>query len=131
MRRAGPQKSPLSPVWCLPYHLSLIHICIAIGYTMWYAHRVKKDPTKSLMYGEKMELASSTDRDKLQATYATGRQKACGVLFVLTIAGLLVGCLLYTSLFHFTLPFVVICRPQVPRRLSTATFPFSLSWQRP
>ncbi len=66
---------------------------IAIGYTMWYAHRVKKDPTKSLMYGEKMELASSTDRDKLQATYATGRQKACGVLFVLTIAGLLVGTL--------------------------------------
>lgn len=68
---------------------------IAIGYTMWYAHRVKKDPTKSIVYGEKRELASSSDRARLVETRATGRQKLCGVLFLATIGLLLFGTVNY------------------------------------
>ncbi|HIV86798.1 MAG TPA: TIGR00366 family protein [Candidatus Pygmaiobacter gallistercoris] len=68
---------------------------IAIGYTMWYAHRVKKDPTKSILYGEERELGENADHERLRATKATVRQKLCGVLFIFTIALLLYGTVSY------------------------------------
>ena len=64
---------------------------IAIGYTMWYAHRVKKDPAKSIVYGEKRELSSSANHERLMSTKATLRQRLCGLLFLFTIALLLFG----------------------------------------
>lgn len=68
---------------------------IAIGYTMWYAHRVKKDPTKSIVYGEKRELSASSNHEQLMSTRATVRQKLCGLLFLFTIALLLFGTVNY------------------------------------
>lgn len=47
---------------------------ILIAYVMWYAHRVKKDPTKSLTYG--MDMSDfMTDEEKL-ATKMTGSRLA-------------------------------------------------------
>ena len=68
---------------------------IAIGYTMWYAHRVKKDPTKSIVYGEKRELSASSNHEQLMSARATVRQKLCIILFLFTIALLLFGTVNY------------------------------------
>lgn len=62
---------------------------VAILYVMAYAKRVKKDPTKSILYGEKRELAEP----KVQTEEFTLRQKLCLVLFFVTIGTLLVGTL--------------------------------------
>lgn len=62
---------------------------VAILYVMAYAKRVKKDPTKSILYGEKRELAES----KVQTEEFTLRQKLCLLLFFVTIGTLLVGTL--------------------------------------
>lgn len=63
----------------------------AILYVMAYARRVKKDPTKSILYGEvrETEMAESKAEDD---TF-TLRQKLCLVLFFVTIGTLLVGTL--------------------------------------
>lgn len=72
-----------------------VFAAIAIGYTMWYARRVKADPAKSILHGVNIEIAASADREKLIATRATGRQKVCGLLFLATIALLLYGTIQY------------------------------------
>lgn len=64
---------------------------VSILYVMAYARRVKRDPTKSILYGE----ASGTDpvESKAEENVFTVRQKLCLLLFFVTIGMLLVGTL--------------------------------------
>ena len=61
---------------------------VSILYVMAYAKRVKKDPTKSILYGEvrETEMAESKADDSV----FTLRQKLCLLLFFVTIGTLLV-----------------------------------------
>ena len=70
----------------------VIFMAIAIAYVWRYARKVKKDPTKSYLYGEKMEMMESTlTRDELMEMRMNTRQiLSCG-LFVITIGILLYG----------------------------------------
>ena len=59
---------------------------IAIAYVMLYARKVKKDPTKSVLYGTEMDGLKAKSLDEIQTASMTGRQGLCLVLFFGVIA---------------------------------------------
>ncbi|MEG1896329.1 MAG: TIGR00366 family protein, partial [Oscillospiraceae bacterium] len=61
---------------------------VSIAYVMHYAKKVKKDPTKSILYGEKNE---AFQEEFSKDTVFTFRQKICLLLFFVTIGMLLYG----------------------------------------
>ncbi|MGB6129152.1 MAG: YfcC family protein [Psychrilyobacter sp.] len=77
----------------ITYRIVIFIICeiVSISYVMWYAHKIKKDPTKSVVYGLELETLHMKDISELKNMKVTHRQKLCLFLFILTIASLLVG----------------------------------------
>lgn len=74
----------------------VVFMTISIAYVWRYAHKVKKDPTKSILYGVKLDQMESTmTREELMELRMTKRQVLSCFLFVLTIVALLVGTLKY------------------------------------
>ncbi|MCD8120914.1 MAG: TIGR00366 family protein [Clostridiales bacterium] len=74
----------------------VIFMGIAIGYVWHYARAVKKDPKKSYLYGyeiEKMEV--TVTREELMTMKMTATHKLSCLIFVATIAILLIGTLKY------------------------------------
>ncbi|KDR95779.1 Uncharacterized membrane protein YfcC, ion transporter superfamily [Peptoclostridium litorale DSM 5388] len=63
----------------------------AIIYVMRYAHRVKNNPQKSVMYGVETEIANRKSTEELENTSMTIRQKLCLGIFFITIGTLLYG----------------------------------------
>lgn len=61
-------------------------ISVSIGYVMWYARRVKKNPTLSDAYEIDRETAKTVALDVDNIAPLTGRQKLVLVVFVLGIA---------------------------------------------
>ncbi len=69
-----------------------IFMGIIFVYIFAYAKRIKKDPTKSLVYGEKLGITiSGLSKEELMALKMTGRHKACVAVFIATIALLVWG----------------------------------------
>ncbi|MBQ7797339.1 MAG: YfcC family protein [Lachnospiraceae bacterium] len=69
---------------------------IAIGYVLHYAFKIKKDPTKSILYGTKLELSlSGKTKEEMMELKMNWRHKACAAVFVLTICILVYGTLVY------------------------------------
>lgn len=65
---------------------------LTISYTMHYANKIRKDPTKSVMYGSKSTINFNTaSREECMNTPFTTRQKISVGGFVLMIAILVVG----------------------------------------
>lgn len=64
---------------------------ISIWYVWRYAHRVKKDPTKSVLYGAKVEMLEVGSKDELMKSKFTWTHKISCLMFVFTIAMLLIG----------------------------------------
>lgn len=64
---------------------------VAIIYVWRYARKVYKDPTKSLLYGTKLELPQMASRDELMNTYANMRHKLCGLLFMVAMGLMVYG----------------------------------------
>ncbi|EJW94657.1 C4-dicarboxylate anaerobic carrier, partial [gut metagenome] len=54
---------------------------IAIAYVMYYARKVKKDPTKSVLYGTDLDAIKAKSLDELQTSSMTKRQGLCLGLF--------------------------------------------------
>ena len=54
---------------------------IAIAYVMYYARKVKKNPTKSVVYGTEMDAVKAKSLDELQTASMNTRQGLCLVLF--------------------------------------------------
>ena len=69
---------------------------IAISFTLTYAMRIRKDPTKSILYGTKLDLATSgMTKEELMSLKMTWRHKACAAIFVGTIVLLVYGTMKY------------------------------------
>ena len=58
---------------------------------MHYAKKIKKDPTKSYLYGIKTEMPDVGSKEELMSTQFTTTHKISCVLFVFTIGMLLIG----------------------------------------
>lgn len=68
----------------------VVFMSIAIWYVMHYAKKIKKDPTKSYLYGIKTEMPDVGSKEELMSTQFTTTHKISCVLFVFTIGMLLV-----------------------------------------
>lgn len=69
-----------------------VFMTIAITYILSYAAKVKKDPIKSLVYGEKLGInISGLTKEELMSIQLTGKHKLCGLVFLATIALLVWG----------------------------------------
>ncbi|MGL4910933.1 MAG: YfcC family protein, partial [Romboutsia sp.] len=69
----------------------IVFITASILYTWNYAKKVKKDPTKSVLYGTEVELSHAKDKNELINKKMTIRNKLCVVVFIITISMLLYG----------------------------------------
>lgn len=69
----------------------VVFMSISIWYVWRYAHRVKKDPTRSVLYGEKLDLMKSESKEVLMKKEFTFTHKLSCFFFVFTIAMLLIG----------------------------------------
>lgn len=69
----------------------VVFMSASIIYTWRYAIKIKKDPTKSVLYGVELENIKTTDKDELINKRLTTRHKLCGVAFIITIITLLYG----------------------------------------
>lgn len=69
----------------------VIFMSIAIWYVMHYAKKVKKDPTKSYLYGIQLEMQDVGSKEELMGKSFTKTHIISCFLFVFTIAMLLVG----------------------------------------
>jgi uncharacterized ion transporter superfamily protein YfcC len=70
----------------------LIFVGVTIAYVMVYARKVKKDPTKSLMYEE--DLKREVNHELIQQQTLTKRQILILAVLVLTLVGLALGVIL-------------------------------------
>ncbi len=81
-----------------PYGLGLrivilvVFEAVCIWYVMRYAKKVKADPTKSLLYGTKLDLNSSSE-EKIRNSYLNVRQKLCVAAFLVTLFFIIFGAL--------------------------------------
>ena len=69
----------------------VVFMGISIWYVWRYAHKVKHDPTKSVLFGTKLEMLEVGSKDELMRTKFTWTHKISCLMFVFTIAMLLVG----------------------------------------
>lgn len=69
----------------------VVFMSISILYVWRYARKIKKDPTKSILHGEQMEIMAISSKEELMEKVFTGRQKICGLLFVFTMGMMLYG----------------------------------------
>lgn len=78
----------------------ILFMSLSSGYMMWYAAKIRKDPTKSILYGEpQREIKGAMTREEVIEMPFSGRQK-------ITLAGfiLLIGLIAYTvSVYGFYL----------------------------
>ena len=65
---------------------------IAIFYVMRYAKKIRRDPTKSILYGTELEL-KTLSHDELMKAQLNTRQKLCGVAFLVTLFFIIFGAL--------------------------------------
>ncbi len=69
----------------------IIFMTISIIYVWRYGKKVKKDPTKSLLYGEHMDIVEIGSKESMMESKFTLTHKLSCVLFVVTIGVLLFG----------------------------------------
>lgn len=69
----------------------VIFMSIAIIYVWRYSKKVKADPTKSILYGEKLEFMETASKEDMMNTKFTTVHKVSCLVFVGTIVMLLVG----------------------------------------
>ncbi len=69
----------------------VIFMTISIIYVWRYAHKIKADPTKSLLYGVEMETVDVASKDELMNIKFTPIHRISCLLFALTIGILMYG----------------------------------------
>ena len=70
----------------------IVFQCIAIFYVMRYARRIKADPTKSFLYGTKLNMSQDgMTREQLMALKMNKKNIACCVVFLITVFFLVFG----------------------------------------
>ena len=68
----------------------VVFMTISIAYVWRYAHKIKQDPTKSLLYGENIETVEMMSKEELTQIKFTLIHKISLLLFVGTIAALFI-----------------------------------------
>lgn len=68
-----------------------ILLVLSIGYTLWYGARIKKDPTRSLMYNADTSVIEETLENQYSAEDFTPRKKLTMVALFLGFCGLIFG----------------------------------------
>lgn len=69
-----------------------VFMAIAMIYVFAYAAKIKKDPTKSLVYGVPLGVTvSGLTKEEMMSLEMTGRHKLCGLVFIVTIGLLIWG----------------------------------------
>lgn len=66
-------------------------LCLTVGYTMHYANKIKKDPTKSIMYGHHEDLTGMMTREECMNIPFTPAHKLSMLGFIALIVILVVG----------------------------------------
>ncbi|HOX32316.1 MAG TPA: Na+/H+ antiporter NhaC family protein [Spirochaetales bacterium] len=66
-------------------------MALSVGYTMWYAAKVKKDPEASYVKGVNFRGVEGKSREEVMALSFTGAHKLSLLGFVLVIAAVVVG----------------------------------------
>lgn len=69
----------------------VIYMTVSIIYVWRYANKVKKDPTKSILYGTDIDLVKVDSQEELVKREFTGVQKISCLLFIFTIGMLVYG----------------------------------------
>ncbi|CVH78458.1 hypothetical protein BN3662_02833 [Clostridiales bacterium CHKCI006] len=69
----------------------VIYMTVAIAYVWHYANKVKKDPTKSILYGTDIDLVKVDSQEELIKREMTTVQKISCLLFVGTVVMLVYG----------------------------------------
>ena len=64
-----------------------------ISYTMHYAHKIKKDPTRSIVYGMDFPMHKTRDSEELKQLKLTPRHKVIMLVFLATIVTMVLGTL--------------------------------------
>lgn len=64
---------------------------VAIFYVWRYARKVRAAPTKSLLYGTKLEIQISATREELEKAHMNFRQKLCCICFLITVFFIVYG----------------------------------------
>ncbi len=85
--------------------LFLILISVTIAYVMWYAKRVKKDPTKSICYDRYEELKQdfNSHEDTDQMKKMTGAHKLILVVFAATFICMVLSVIPWENAFNVSL----------------------------
>lgn len=85
--------------------LFLILISVTIAYVMWYAKRVKKDPTKSICYDRYEELKQdfNSHEDTDQMKKMTGAHKLILVVFAVTFICMVLSVIPWENAFNVSL----------------------------
>lgn len=93
---AGVAKVPLAEPKVLIFRIIcfVLFESLAIAYTMRYAAKIKKDPSKSIMYGlEQAEFAKSRDKDEILSVKFSPRHKismiGLGLLIIILVYGVI------------------------------------------
>ena len=69
----------------------IVFTSLAIWYTMRYANKIKKDPEKSIVKGVKFPLMGEMSKDELMVSPFTARHKLSVIIFIVTIATVIIG----------------------------------------
>ncbi len=69
----------------------VVFLAVSVTYVMRYALKIKKDPTKSIMYGVHEDIDGLMTREECMSVPFTGAQKISMVGFALTVVALVVG----------------------------------------
>lgn len=69
-----------------------VFMTISVTYILSYAAKIKKDPTKSLVYGEKLGITTSgLTKEELMSIPMTGKHRLCSLVFLAVIGFLVWG----------------------------------------
>ncbi len=69
----------------------IVYMSVTMIYVWRYAKRIKKDPTKSILYGSEMETREIASKEDLMKKEFNGIQKVSCILFIFTIFMLVYG----------------------------------------
>ncbi len=84
---------PITSGFYIRVVLHIINIVLTIAFVMLYIRRIKKDPTKSLVYDANVSLEADGDSALDAQSAMTGRQTLCALIVVLCFAFIIYGSL--------------------------------------
>lgn len=86
------QKMAGLPLYSGALYRIIVYVCVfavAAAYIMHYAKKVRKDPTKSIVYDPNKPWITGDGKAEMEEVKFTGRQKAAGISFLAVFAAMI------------------------------------------